>query len=151
MSRRSLLLSWVAVAAALSAALLGLFLYASDDKRDNRDNKVFPAGTEATSPAVARTAREHLRLSRPSGKGKAVRMTVDGILREQHYNTVTGTVDFLDDEGEVVDRVPFRQGGLAEGPVENSTSEVTPDRRVEDITSVRLGPGLKFSQWRDKP
>ncbi|MFD8689673.1 hypothetical protein [Streptomyces sp. NPDC059651] len=146
MSRRSRLLSWAAVAA-LSAALLSLLLYALDDKRD----EVFPVNTEVTSPAVARAAREHLHLSRPSGKGKTVRMTVDGILREQHYNTITGTLDFLNDEGEVVDRVPFHQGGLAEGSIESSTSEHTPNQRVEDVTSVKLGPGLKFSQWRDKP
>ncbi|MFE9815741.1 hypothetical protein [Streptomyces sp. NBC_00236] len=146
MSRRSRLLPWAAVAA-VSAALLGLLLYAVDDKREN---ELFPASTEATSPAVARTAREHLHLSRPSGKEKTVRMTVDGILREQHYNTITGTLDFLNDEGEVVDRVPFHEGGLAEGPVESSTSEHTPNQRVEDATSVKLGPGLKFSQWRDE-
>lgn len=78
-------------------------------------------------------------------------MTVDGILREQHYNTVTGTLDFLNDEGEVVDRIPFHEGGLAEGRIESSTSEHAPSRRVEDVTSVRLGPGLKFSQWRGEP
>ncbi|MEU6639497.1 hypothetical protein [Streptomyces rochei] len=147
MSRRSRLLSWAAVAA-LSAALLSVLLYALDGKRDN---EVFPVSTEATSPAVARTAREHLHLSRPSREEKTVRMTVDGILREQHYNIITGTLDFLNDEGEVVDRVPFHQGGLAEGPIESSTSEHTPNQRVEDVTSVKLGPGLKFSQWRDKP
>ncbi|MFB8083895.1 hypothetical protein [Streptomyces sp. NPDC055992] len=144
MPRRSRLLSWAAPAA-LSAALLGLFLYARDDQGDS---EAFPANTEATSPAVARTVREHLHLSRPSGKEKAVRMTVDGILRGQHYNFVAGTLDFLDDEGEVVDRVPFRDGGLADGPTESSTSEYLPHQRLDDISSVELGPGLKFSQWR---
>ncbi len=132
----------------MSAALLSLLLYALDDERDN---EVLPAGTETMSPAVARTAREHLHLSRPSGKEKTVRMTVDGILRGQHYNTITGTLDFLNDDGEVVDRVSFHQGGLAEGPIENSTSEHTPNQRVGDVTSVKLGPGLAFSQWRNQP
>ncbi|KAA0940114.1 hypothetical protein [Streptomyces apricus] len=132
----------------MSAALLSLLLYTLDDKSDD---EVFPVSTEATSPAVARTVREHLHLSRPSGEEKMVRMTVDGILREQHYNAITGSLDFLDDEGEVVDRVPFQEEGLAIGSIESSTSEHIPHRRVEDITSVRLGPGLKFSQWRDKP
>lgn len=147
MSRRSRLLSWAPVAA-LSAVLLGLFVYAQDDEGDS---EVFPANTEATSPAVARTVREHLHLSRPSGKEKTVRMTVDGILRGQHYNFVAGTLDFLDDEGEVVDRVPFLDGGLADGRIESSTSEHIPHQRLDDISSVKLGPGLKFSQWRSKP
>ncbi|MGW2595499.1 hypothetical protein ACWCXC_35215 [Streptomyces sp. NPDC001515] len=135
MSRRSRLLLCAAVAA-VSAALLGLLVCALDGKGDN---EVLPASTEATSPSVARAAREHLHLSRPLGKGKMVRMTVDGILREQHYNTVTGTLDFLNDEGEVVDRIPFHEGELAEGRIESSTSEHAPNRRVEDVTSVRLG------------
>ncbi|MFB6858156.1 hypothetical protein ACFCWV_37605 [Streptomyces sp. NPDC056341] len=132
----------------MSAVLLGLFVYAQDDEGDS---EVFPANTEATSPAVARTVREHLHLSRPSGKEKAVRMTVDGILRGQHYNSVAGTLDFLDDEGEVVDRVPFLEVGLVDGRVESSTSEHIPNQRLDDISSVKLGPGLKFSQRRSKP
>ncbi|WP_133305548.1 hypothetical protein [Streptomyces sp. AcE210] len=132
----------------MSAVLLGLFVYAQDDEGDS---EAFPANTEATSPAVARTVREHLHLSRPSGKEKTVRMTVDGILRGQHYNSVAGTLDFLDDEGEVVDRVPFLEGGLADGRIESSTSEHIPNQRLDDISSVKLGPGLKFSQWRSKP
>ncbi|MFI7388481.1 hypothetical protein [Streptomyces sp. NPDC049813] len=78
-------------------------------------------------------------------------MTVDGILGGQHYNSVQGTVDFLDDEGEVVDRVPFREVGLVDGRIETSTTEQNPSRRLDDISSATLGPGLKFSQWRTEP
>ncbi|WP_164302372.1 hypothetical protein [Streptomyces sp. SID14478] len=78
-------------------------------------------------------------------------MTVDGILRGQHYNSVRGTLDFLDDEGEVLDRVPFREVGLVDGRMKTSTTQKTPSRRLDDISSVTLGPGLKFSQWRSKP
>jgi hypothetical protein len=137
-------LSWAAVAA-LSALLLGLFVYAQDDKGDS---EVFPANTEATSPAVARTVREHLHLSRPSGKEKTVRMTVDGILRGQHYNSVAGTLDFLDDEGEVVDRVPFLDGGLADGRIESSTSKLIPNQRLDDIATSAMPPGPRAS---DRP
>lgn len=147
MSRRSRIVSW-AGAAALAVALLSLLLYAQFGEGDS---EVFPANTQATSPAVARTTREHLRLSNPSGVNKKVRMTVDGILRGQHYNSVSGTLDFLNNAGQVVDRVPFRDRGLAEGSIESSTSEFTPRRRVDDVTSVKLGPGLKFSQWHNKP
>ncbi|MFF1516022.1 hypothetical protein [Streptomyces sp. NPDC058305] len=147
MSRRSRIVSW-AGAAALAVALLSLFFYA---RIGEGDSEVFPANTQATSPAVARTAREHLRLSNPSGEDKKVRMTVDGILRGQHYNSVSGTLDFLNSAGQVVDRVPFRDRGLAEGSIESSTSELRPRRRVDDVTSVKLGPGLKFSQWHNKP
>lgn len=147
MSRRSRIVSWAA-AAALAVALFSLLFYVLADKGES---EVFPANTQATSPAVARTVREHLQLSRPSGEDKRVRMTVDGILRGQHYNSVSGSLDFLNSAGQVVDRVPFLDRGLAEGSVESSTNEIRPHRRVDDVTSVKLGPGLKFSQWRDKP
>ncbi|MEU8795334.1 hypothetical protein [Streptomyces sp. NPDC048643] len=147
MSRRSRIVSWAA-AAALAIALLSLLLSARDDESGSES---FPANTQATSPAVARTARGHLQLSRPSGKDKMVRMTVDGILRGQHYNSVSGTLDFLNSAGQVVDRVPFHDRGLAEGSIQSSTNELRPHQRVDDVTSVKLGPGLKFSQWRNKP
>ncbi|MHB9757618.1 hypothetical protein ACYBSK_24865 [Streptomyces sp. BYX5S] len=118
---------------------------------DESDSAVFPRATGSVSPTVARTAREYLHLSQPSGEEKTVRLRVDGILRGQQYNAVSGNLDFLNDEGEVVARVPFHVMGLADGPLESSTSEHRPDRRAEDVTGVELGPGLKLSEWRSEP